>query len=217
VIATMILAAVTGAGFPPPGTYRYTASMAGQTIGSWSVTIARDAADTEIDETTSATVMGMQLSATASLVLGSDLAPTKYSGSYHTPTQNPTVSVVLTPASATVVGALNSQPQQITLAANTRHFVVIEPGLLAGVFALPAQLDAWKDPAVTWITPASAQAQPLATNPATPIARPAGVPAGDAVVSIGHPTTVTIWYDPSSFVPDEISVPSQSAILTRIR
>jgi hypothetical protein len=191
--------------------------MSGQSLGSWSLSVTSKAEETEIDETASANVHGMQLQASAVLALGPDLAPTKYNGSYRTPTQNPTVSVVLTPSSATVVGALNNQPQQVALGANTSHFVVIEPGLLAGLFALPAQLAAWKDPSVTCITPATAQAQSLGTNAVSPSARPAGVDAGDAVLSIDHPIALTIWYDPGTFVPDEIVVPSQNAVVTRVR
>jgi hypothetical protein len=217
-VASLLIAALAGGvNFPAPGTYRYAAAMSGAPIGAWAVTVSQTAGGAEIDEDSTASVMGMQLSAKASLVLGPDLAPTSYTGNYHTPSQNPVVSVTLTPSSATVTGAFNPTPQQIALAANTRHFVVIEPGLLAGLFALPAQLLSWKDPAVTWITPATAQAQPLATISPTSLARPAGIPSNDAVVSIAHPVALTIWYDPSTDVPDEIVVPSQNAVLTRVR
>jgi hypothetical protein len=216
-LATLVLAALgAGALFPAPGAYRYTASMGGQSIGSWSVNVASDGGSTTIAEESRASIAGLQLAATASLVLGPDLAPTRYDGHYRTPGQSPSVSVALTPTSATVVGAFTSAPQQVPLGANTHHFVVIEPGLLAGLFALPAQLDSWKDSAVTWVTPTTAQAQSLTTGSQT-TARPAGVPAHDVLLSIDHPIAVTIWYDPSTHVPDEISVPSQNAVLTRQR
>lgn len=208
---------MSGTVFPASGTYRYTASMSGQPIGSWSVTVATGTNQTTIDENSNASVMGIQLNATASLVLGPDLAPLRYGGQYRTSTQAPSVSVALTPNSATAVGAMTSQPQQLTLAANTQRFVVIEPGLLAGLFALPAQMTAWKDPTVTWITPATAQAQLLSASTSSSSARPAGLPTQEAVLSIDHPIAVTIWYDPATLVPDEISVPSQNAILTRVR
>jgi hypothetical protein len=159
----------------------------------------------------------MQLAATASLVLGTDLAPISYVGSYHAPGQNPTVNVTLTATSATVSGSLTSQPQQLALIPNTRHFVVIEPGLLCGLFVLPAQLAAWNDTTVTWITPTSAQVQALTVSSSSATARPAGVPAQDAVLSIERPIAVTIWYDPATRVPDQVAVPSQAAILTRER
>ncbi len=217
VLSAILLAALSGTPFPAPGTYRYAASMSGQPVGSWSVSVTQDAAQTSITESSNANVMGMQLAATASLVLGPDLAPLRYGGQYRMPTQTPSVSVALTPRTATVVGALNNQPRQLTLAANTQRFVVIEPGLLAGVFALPAQMAAWKDPAVTWITPATAQAQALTVSPSSSEPRPAGLSAQEAVLSIGQPVAATIWYDPATLVPDEISVPSQNAVLTRVR
>jgi hypothetical protein len=215
-LSGLILAAMTTATFPPAGVYRYTASMGGQTIGSWSVNIVRDTTNTEIDESSTATVMGMNVSAAAALLLGPDLSPVKYSGNYRTPTQNPSVSVDLSADSATAAGALTSQPQRLALAAGSRHFVVIEPGLLAGLFALPAQLGAWKESTVTWITPATAQAQSLTVTAAPSNSRPADVPAADAVLAIDHPVAVTIWYDPGTLAPDEISVPSQNAVLRRI-
>jgi hypothetical protein len=217
-LATLLLAAIGAtAPFPAAGTYTYAASLGGQPVGQWSVTVAGTADGTQINESSSASVAGMALSATAALVLGPDLAPTKYDGHYRTPGQSPNVSVSLTPATATVVGAMSSQPQQLQLAPQTRHFVVIEPGLLAGLFALPAQLAAWKDPAVTWITPTSAQAQTLSAGGSSGAARPSGVPSQDAVLSIDRPIAVTIWYDPQTLAPDQIAVPSQSAVLTRVR
>src|SRR5271165_4276794 len=102
----VILAAAT-ATFPAPGTYAYAASVAGQPVGQWSVTVKNGDASTEIDENSAATVAGMQLSAQAALVLGSDLSPQRYDGHYQTPGQSPNVSVSLGPTSATVVGAFS--------------------------------------------------------------------------------------------------------------
>lgn len=216
-LLTMLLAAMTGTAFPPPATYHYTGSMSGQKVGSWTVSVTQDPDRTEIDETSSASIFGMPMSATTSLVLAPDFSPTKYNGTYHTPSQSPTVSVVLSSSSATIIGALSNQPRQVALSANTRHFVVIEPGLLAGLFALPAQLQAWKDPSVTWVTPATAQAEPLTPDSSHSATRPAGVAAQDAVLAFTQPVAITIWYDPNTLVPDEIIVPSENAVLTRQR
>jgi hypothetical protein len=217
-LATLLLAAVTGASsFPAAGEYRYSASLAGQNIGGWSVSVQDRDGGTQIDETSSASFAGMQMTANASLALGADLAPIRYTGSYRMGSQSPNVSVTLTPSSATAIGAMNDVPQRVTLAANTRHFVVIEPGLLAGLFALPAQLAAWKESSVTWITPASAQGQALTVGSAISAAPPSGVPPQDAMLSVDRPIVVTIWYDPETLVPDQIVVPSQNAVLTRQR
>lgn len=191
--------------------------MGGQPIGTWSVNVTGDQQRVEIDENSSASVMGMQLSALGSLVLGPDFAPVTYTGTYRTPAQNLSVRVDVTGEAATVVAVMANRPQHVTLAPNTHHFVVVEPGLLAGLFALPAQLYAWKEPVVTWITPTTAQAQALTTNSAAPPPRPAAVPAQDSVIAIDRPIAVTIWYDPATFVPDQINVPSENAVLTRVR
>ncbi len=217
-LMTLLLAAVAASPvFPAPATYRYDASLGTQRIGVWSVTVKANESDTEVDENSSAALGGMQLAATASLFLGADLVPTRYDGSYRMAGQNPRVSVALTPSTAVVTGSLTNQSQPLALSPNTRHFVVIEPGLLAGLFALPAQLAAWQESAVTWITPTSSSAQPLTVNPSATAARPAGVPSQDVLLSIDKPIAVSIWYDPGTLVADEISVPSQNALLTRER
>ncbi len=207
-------AAVT---FPAPGTYAYNASLNGQPLGQWSVSVKSSDSGSEVDENSAASLGGMQLSAQATLVLGTDLSPQRYEGHYQTPGQSPNVSVALTATSATVAGAFTSQPAQVTLAANTRHFVVVEPGLLAGLFALPAQLNAWKESTVTWIAPTSGKAQSLTANQPASRTPPAGVPIKDAVISIDQPIALTIWYDPATLVPDRIEVPAQGAVLTRVR
>ncbi len=215
--ALLLAAVAANPTFPAPATYRYAATLGGQPIGEWTATVQNRSGQNEVDENSSAMFAGMQLAATASLVLGADLGPLRYEGSYRTPGQNPTVTVTVTGGSATVSGTLMNAPQRVGLLPNTQHFVVVEPGLLAGLFVLPAQLNAWKESAVTWLTPTSAQAQLLTSNPNASMPRPRGVPASDALLSIERPIAVTIWYDPTTLVPDEVIVPSQNATLRRER
>jgi hypothetical protein len=215
--ALLLAAAAGNPTFPAPATYRYAATLGGQPIGEWSATVQERSGGFEVDENSSAMFAGMQLAATASLTLAADLSPLRYEGSYHTPGQNPTVTVTVTGGTATVSGTLMSATQRVGLLPNTQHFVVVEPGLLAGLFALPAQLNAWKESAVTWLTPTSAAAQLLTVNPNATMPRPRGVPVSDALLSIERPLVVTIWYDPVTLVPDEVIVPSQSATLRRER
>ncbi len=218
-LAAILLAAGTAsAPFPAVGTYRYAASMSGQRLGEWSVTVKPANDGTEVDENSSATFAGMQLTATASLVLGADLAPVSYTGSYRGPMQSSTVSVVLTPATATIAGGMGGATRTLALQANTRHFVVIEPALLAGLFALPAQLQAWGDAAVTWIAPVTGQAQTISrdSSSANPV-RPSGVSPKDVAISMQGQIPFTIWYDSTTLVPDEVIVPSQNAVLIRER
>lgn len=217
-LPTILLAVAAASSiFPAPGTYRYTAALGGQRIGEWSVSVKGDESETEIDESSSASFAGVQVAATASLVLGPDLAPMRYAGSYRTGGQSPTVNVALTPTAATIVGGFGGSPRTLALVPNTRHFVVIEPALLAGLFALPAQLHAWGDSPVTWIAPITAQEQSIAKDSENPAPRPSSVPAQDVALAVRGQIPVTIWYDPATLVPDEVIVPSQNAVLTRER
>jgi hypothetical protein len=211
----ILLAVAASSAFPAPGTYRYAAAVGGQRIGEWSVSVKAGDSGTEIDENSAGTFAGMQVAATASLVLGPDLAPTRYAGSYRTAGQSPTVNVALTPTSATIVGGIAESTRTLALEPNTHHFVVIEPALLAGLFALPAQLQAWGDDPVTWVAPITSQEQTLAKSSANPGPRPSSVPAQDVGLSLQAQFPVIIWYDPTTLVPDEVIVPSQNAVLTR--
>src|ERR1700728_2060349 len=158
--------------------------MSGQPIGQWNVTVKRSDSGTEIDENSWASVMGMTLSAKATLALGPDLSPTGYTGNYRAAGQNVAVTVALTAASATVTGSQSDAAHTVTLVPDTHHFAVIEPGLLAGLFALPAQLASWNESTVTWLSPVTGSAQPLTKDAAALTAPPAGVPAQDVELSL---------------------------------
>jgi len=212
-----VLAAVaTTVTFPAAGAYNYTASMSGQPIGQWNVTVKRSDSATEIDENSWASLMGMTLSAKATLALAVDLSPTRYTGNYRAAGQNVGVTVALTPASATITGTQSTSARTVALVADTHHFVVIEPGLLAGLFALPAQLASWNESTVTWLSPVTGAAQPLMKGAESAGARPSGIPTQDVELALTGQTAATIWYDPASLVPDRIEVPSQNAVLTRV-
>jgi len=217
-LTTIAFIAAAGAPlWPPAGSYRYTASLNGAQLGTSTVTVKADGGNTEISETASGEQGGLQFAGTSLLVLGADLAPTQYTGAYTVAGQPAKVSVTLTPTTATVSGS-SASPQTFALDPNAKHFVVIEPGLLSGIFALPAQMRTWNDAAVTAIAPAYGRAEGLPADPSAPAApRPANVPATDQQLSLGGSVPLTIWYDPATMIPDEIDVPSQAATVTRVR
>jgi len=201
----------------PAGSYRYTATLNGKTAGSTTLTVQDSGGNTKIDENATASTSGIDFTGNASLVLGADLVPTQYAGSYKMGGQQAKVDVSLTPTTATVTGAANPRPQTFALDANAKHFVVIEPGLLAGLFALPAQTQAWNNAAVTAIVPVFGREESLAfaANPSAP--RPAGVPAADVALDVAGPYQLTVWYDPATLIPDEFVLASQNATVTRVR
>jgi len=171
-----------------------------------------------LDESASGSASGLQFTGTARLTLDAGLAPTQYDGTYQVAGQNATVKVTLTPTVATVTGIGGGQPDPVVLLPTATHFVVVEPGLLAGLFALPAQMAAWNDAPTTAIAPTRPGGILLAVQaPATPAPHPSGVPANDVAVVFGGRLPFTIWYDPATFVPYEIDVPSENVSATRIR
>jgi hypothetical protein len=205
----MLLAATAGTPAIPPGTYTYSAAVGGKTVGT-SVLTVKAGPPMEIDEQAS----GGSSSAKAVLTLGPDLSPVSYTGDYNTAGTPMSVAATLTPTTATV------GKQTFTLTANTKHFIVAELGLTAGLFVLPSQMQAWNNGAVLVVIPALASTMsPVAIVPDAALAgtRPATVPAADSVLAIGGQFPFTIWYDPASYVPDEIDVPSQNVVVTRVR
>jgi hypothetical protein len=216
---TFLLAALAaGTPFLTPGTFTYAATLNGARTGSSTLTVTRDGSATEVAERASGTIDGMQLAAQATLTVGADLAPTAYNGSYHSGAMATTVTAALTADSATVINSqTGGTPQTLSLTGGAQHFVVIEPGLIAGLFALPAEMEAWNDAPVLAVAPSYARGQEIAVEKSASPVRPAGVPAGDAVLAIGGRLPFTIWYDPATFVPDQIAVPSQDAVITRVR
>lgn len=212
----MIATLIAALAFAAPTTYTYSASLAGQPVGQWTVAVKSDAGHTVLDEKSSASLGGLSLGATATLTLDPSLAPVRYDGRYNAPGQTVDVTVAVASDGATVTSPLATTSGPLQLAPGTTHFAIVEPGLLAGLFALPAQIGAWKDSRVTWITPTSASSQVLTIGAATGATRPTGVPANDVLLSIASPIAATIWYDPSTFVPDRIDVPSEKAVLVRV-
>lgn len=218
-VSLALIAAISAPPTLPAGSYRYKAVYAGAPAGNSTLTVKTDGAGTQIVESASGSASGFTFSGNSTLVLGADLVPTQYDGNYTAAGQPVKVSVALTPTTATVSGSQAAAPQTFALDPNAKHFVVIEPGLLSGIFALPAQLSAWNDAAVTAIAPAYGREEALpAAQPGTPAApRPSSVPPADAMLSIGGSIPLTIWYDPSTMIPDEIDAPSQQATVTRVR
>jgi hypothetical protein len=50
----------------------------------------------------------------------------------------------------------------------------------------------------------------VSLNRSLSIPRPASVPAGDVAVSVVSPTAFSVWYDPQTFVMNELDVPLQN-------
>jgi hypothetical protein len=212
-LSTLVLLAALSAGGPAlaPGTYSYSAAYNGSVVGASKVTVTRSGNGFAIAEDSSGQIGGQQGTGTSRLVLGADLSPLSYTESYQVPDDHATASVALTATSATSGG------ESFALSGDAKHFVVIEIGLVAGLFALPAQMQAWNNAAVQAIVPSFKASLSMTPDSSLTAARPDGVPAGDVALTFGGMTPLTIWYDPATSIPDQFVVPSQNIVVTRVR
>lgn len=218
-LATILLAALSGA-VPTltPGTYTYAATYQGTQSGTSTLTVRRDGDTTTIQENANGAINDVQVAGTVTLTLGADLIPKVYDGSYDSGAAHSVITVTVASTVATVTGTTTyGMPLTFPLKPPARHLVVIEPGLMSGLFALPAQMQAWQYDPILAIAPSVAKSENFELDTTAKPARPDGVPAQDTQISFGGPLAFTIWYDPATYVPDAVVVPSQNAVITRVR
>ena len=195
------------------GTYTYKTSYHGADLGTSTVTVTENSGATQISEQTSGSYSGTSGNANATLVLNSDLSPASYKATGTMGGSPIADSATISGDTAQVTNAQGAS-STFKLTADQRHFVVVDLGTVAGFVALPAQMQAWKNPSVCAVIPSFGQSIAIAPDPSAP-ARPAKVPASDVAVSFAGHTPFTVWYNPTTLVPDEIDVASQGVAITR--
>lgn len=218
-LATILLAALSGA-VPAltPGTYTYTATYQGVQSGTSTLTVRRDGDTTTIQETANGAINDVQVAGTVTLTLGADLVPAIYNGSYDSGAAHSVITVTFGKTAASLTGTTTyGMPLSFALKPPARHLVVIEPGLMAGLIGLPAQMQAWQYDPILAIAPSVAKGDTLELDTTAKPQRPDGVPAQDTPITLRGTISFTIWYDPATYVPDAVVVPSQDAIVTRVR
>lgn len=198
------------------GTYAYKVSISGQNSGQSTIVIRRDGTTTQIEESTSGSYGTTSGSAKAVLSLGADLAPTNYTNAYTAGGVTGQLTATFTAAQATVNGGLSGS-KTFQLTGDAKHFVVLDGAELSGFIALPVEMQAWSNTPALAVFPLYGQTIALAPKAADVTKRPATVAASDAGVSVEGPAPFTIWYDPVTFVMDELDVPSQKFVVTRSR
>lgn len=218
-LATILLAAVTSA--TPAltsGTYTFTGTYQGVQNGTSTVTVRQVGSTTIIQEKATAVLNDVEMSGNVTLTLGANLVPTVYDGSYESGALHSVVTVTVSPTSATLEGT-NTGGLQLTFPIKppARHVVVIEPGLMAGVFGLPAQMQAWTYDPILAVAPSIGKGEDYELDTLAKPKRPDGVPAQDAQITFGGSLAFTIWYDSTTYVPDAVVVPSEDAVITRVR
>ncbi len=199
-----------------PGTYTYNATLAGATVGTSTLVVKSVGTTTVIDEKVTGTISGAGASASDTLVLGADLGPLTYQMNASEDGSPLKDSATIANTTATIVD-VHGKSGSFDLQADTKHFVVADFGLFAGLLPLPAQMRAWNNTPVLVVVPMLGRSVALAPDAGAGAQRPAGVPASDVALVFAGEAPFTIWYDPATNVPDEIDVTSQGLIVTRQR
>jgi len=103
------------------------------------------------------------------------------------------------------------------LGGTSKYFVIMDTATMSGFFMLPAQMRAWNDADTTAIVPAVTQEAFLNVLKGVTVQRPASIPAADVSLSLqGEPPFVE-WYDPATFIVDEVDFPGQNLRIVRRR
>jgi len=209
----LVLGAASPA-LPADGAYSYAGSLAGQPSAKTTITVNHAGDAIRLTESAAANVGGDSQTAQTVLALDASLAPTSYTASYTA--MGKTLHSTLTFNGTTAKQSGDAAPSAtFTLPAGAAHFVVLDGSMFSGFFALPSQLRAWGNPAVVAVAPMFNRSYPIAVDPSVKPRRPAGVPATDEALAFSSPIAFTIWYDPTTFVVDEMDAPGEEATVIR--
>lgn len=197
---------------PPPGSYRYNATVSGKSAGTSLLLVSKTDQGIKIEErgeTNSELVTSKQNS---TMLLDGSLVPTYYTASYQQFDQKMNAVVTFADRNATVTAG--TDVKQIPLGGSSKSFIILDSSSVAGFFILPAQMRAMANGDTTVVVPGAGTSGFLDVIPDNKPQRPASVPPGDASVSFAGETPFVEWYDPATFVPDEVDMPGQNLVIS---
>jgi hypothetical protein len=202
-----------GAAAPPDGVYTYTITQAGSALGKSSVTIKRSEIGLTIHE--AETLSGSHSFVIDEILDALTLAPKAYVGSYSMGDDSTSVARAAFDrggATVTIDGVPGTAP--LPNPRGVRDAYVMEGSLVTGFALLPAQIHSSRATQFSEIVPRQVLQMIGRVEPHPGSARPNGVPAGDAVLSVSSSVNFDAWYDPVTFVLHAVSVPSQQVLIS---
>jgi len=205
--------AAAGLSAPGPGTYHYKAYMKNKEVGNSTITIVRTATGTKVDERSSVDLSAGDSRAQTSMLFDDKLMLAGYHGHYGIAEQTMDANVALADRSATVTAGKDKKT--VLLGGTSKGFIVLDAAMVAGFVMLPAQMHALGNGDTTVLVPGTGESSFIDVIPDNKIARPADVPATDVSMSFAGPSPFVEWYDPQTFVVDEIVIPGQDLIVRR--
>ena len=220
VIALVLIAALEATPAPiaapaaiPPGTYHYTAFQKGKEVGNSTVTVARIATGTKIDERSNVNLAGGDSKAQTAMVLDDHLGLSAYHGHYEAAEQSMDAVITLGTREATMTAGKDIKV--VPLGGTSKGFIVLDAGMIAGFAVLPAQMHALNNSDTTVLVPGTGESSFIDVIPDNTVARPADVPTNDLSISFAGPSPFVEWYDPQTYVVDQIAIPGQDLIVKR--
>ena len=203
--------AAGNAAAPPDGTYTYSIVQNSGSIGTSTVTVKRTDAGITVHE--NETVNGANFVADETLD-AQTLAPKGYTATYPYPqgTGSLTAHVSFGRGGATVRFDGIDGLSTLALPSGVHAGFVLELSLMTGFLFLPAQIEAASVGQFSQIMPSRVlqQTARVDKNQGSP---PTGVPANDVSIGISASVNFDEWYNPTTFVVHEVSVPSQNVLI----
>ncbi|PZR55997.1 MAG: hypothetical protein DLM50_09255 [Candidatus Meridianibacter frigidus] len=200
---------------PPPARYQYEGFIDGKTVGNNSLTLKRGPDEYIVDEKADAHLPTGDQSAATHMTLDNQLRPTDYSATYTVFDEPAKATVSFSDRVATMV--MGSDTKTIPMGGSSRSFIVLDTSLVSGYFLLPAQVRAFAGADLTAIIPGQGGSAFLNVIPNDRPARPSDVPAGDVSISFAGEIPFVEWYEPSTLILDELSMPVQNLVVKRRR
>jgi hypothetical protein len=197
----------------PDGTYHYELRVGGNVLGTTDVTVARSGATLALRESAK---YGPALVSTVTTADAATLATSAYDATYPSSDgANVRRTLAFKDQTATVSGDGLAATKTLALLDGSHAFVVLDQAFASGFVLLPAQMRAGTA-LLTGAAPTSGVRFPVRRE--DPVKeRPAGTPARDVALTVKVASVdVTLWYDPATFVLDEMDAPAQQLVLHRV-
>lgn len=187
------LALAAALSMPPSGTYEYAMTYHGKSLGTSTVTIARDAQTVTVSE--SATI-GSQHLASKTLLDAATLAERSYDlalGGQH----------VLGASTNGHLTTFTYSGTTTTYDTKDAPFSLVNDGLVSATAILPAVLQASQHNAFAFVFTLNPRVAQMSVEPAAAQSRPPSLANTDVGISVrGDGRAIAVWYDPATYVVD---------------
>lgn len=206
---------------PADGSYKYSVTRGGASVGSTVVTVKRAAPSITIHEVEA---FGSVSETVDESLDGGDLSPTAYDSTFPVTSDVNAVTAHVAFYSGGARFTIDGVPGSTDFRdeTGTTRLVIVDGALATGFLFLPAQIRAQALNIFTIYAPSGAETFYSTINATATPPRPAGLPAPDVSLTVDGSSQsgnieFVVWYDPTSLIVDEVDVPTQQVTIARVR